>query len=54
MGARPRHYLLTTALPQTLGDDWVGRFAAGLAEDQRFTASTCSAAIRSRHPGRRP
>ena len=35
MGARPRHYLLTTALPVTLGDDWVERFAAGLGEDQR-------------------
>jgi thiamine-monophosphate kinase len=35
MGARPRHYLLTTALPATLGDDWVEKFAAGLAEDQR-------------------
>jgi thiamine-monophosphate kinase len=36
MGARPLHYLLTTALPKTLEDDWVERFAAGLAEDQRF------------------
>jgi thiamine-monophosphate kinase len=35
MGARPRHYLLTTALPATLNDDWVARFAEGLAEDQR-------------------
>jgi thiamine-monophosphate kinase len=35
MGARPRHYLLTTALPAALDDDWVARFAAGLAEDQR-------------------
>ncbi len=34
MGARPLHYLLTTALPASLGDDWVARFAAGLAEDQ--------------------
>src|SRR3954447_997228 len=33
-GARPLHYLLTTALPASFGDDWVGRFAAGLAEDQ--------------------
>ena len=36
MGARPLHYLVTTALPKTLGDDWVARFAAGLAEDQRI------------------
>jgi thiamine-monophosphate kinase len=35
MGARPRHYLLVTALPAELGDDWVARFADGLAEDQR-------------------
>jgi thiamine-monophosphate kinase len=35
MGARPRHYLVTTALPAELDDDWVARFAAGLAEDQR-------------------
>ena len=35
MGARPRHYLLTTALPPTIGDDWVETFAAGLAADQR-------------------
>jgi thiamine-monophosphate kinase len=34
MGARPLHYLLATALPATLGDDWVACFAAGLAEDQ--------------------
>ena len=35
MGARPRHYLLTTALPASLGDDWVEKFASGLGEDQR-------------------
>jgi thiamine-monophosphate kinase len=35
MGSRPRHYLLTTALPARLGDDWLARFAAGLGEDQR-------------------
>ena len=34
-GARPRHYLLVTALPERLGDDWVELFAAGLGEDQR-------------------
>jgi thiamine-monophosphate kinase len=34
-GARPLHYLLVTALPASFGDDWVERFAAGLAEDQR-------------------
>jgi thiamine-monophosphate kinase len=35
MGARPRHYLVTTALPAALDDEWVARFAEGLAEDQR-------------------
>jgi thiamine-monophosphate kinase len=35
MGARPLHYLLTTALPAALGSDWVAEFARGLAEDQR-------------------
>jgi len=35
MGARPLYYLLATALPASLGDDWVARFAAGLAEDQQ-------------------
>lgn len=35
MGARPLHYLLTTALPASFGDDWVERFAQGLGEDQR-------------------
>jgi thiamine-monophosphate kinase len=34
MGATPRHYLLTSALPASHGDDWVRRFAEGLAEDQ--------------------
>lgn len=34
MGARPRYYLLTTALPASLGDGWVEKFAAGLGEDQ--------------------
>jgi len=36
MGARPLHYLLTSALPKSVGDDWVERFAAGLAQDQRI------------------
>ncbi|HEX3952020.1 MAG TPA: thiamine-phosphate kinase [Stellaceae bacterium] len=36
MGARPLHYLLTTALPKSFDDSWVERFAAGLAEDQRL------------------
>ena len=35
MGARPLHYLLTTALPAELGPEWLARFAEGLGEDQR-------------------
>jgi thiamine-monophosphate kinase len=35
MGSTPRYYLLTMALPVAVEDSWVGRFAAGLAEDQR-------------------
>src|SRR5437667_829549 len=35
MAARPLHYLLTTALPATLGADWLAGFAKGLGEDQR-------------------
>jgi thiamine-monophosphate kinase len=36
MGARPLHYLLTTALPASLGAEWVAAFARGLAEDQQL------------------
>jgi thiamine-monophosphate kinase len=35
MGARPLHYVLTTALPAELGSEWLARFAQGLREDQR-------------------
>jgi thiamine-monophosphate kinase len=35
MGARPLHYVLTTALPTELGPEWLAGFAEGLAEDQR-------------------
>lgn len=34
MGARPLVYLLTTALPKTVGDDWLAGFADGLRQDQ--------------------
>jgi thiamine-monophosphate kinase len=34
MGATPRYYLVTSALPKSCDDDWVRRFAGGLAEDQ--------------------
>jgi thiamine-monophosphate kinase len=35
MGARPLHYLLTTALPVRCGADWLAAFARGLDDDQR-------------------
>lgn len=34
MGARPLVYLLTTALPETVGEDWLAAFADGLRQDQ--------------------
>ncbi|MBT6116736.1 MAG: thiamine-phosphate kinase, partial [Rhodospirillaceae bacterium] len=34
MGARPRAYLLTLALPKEIDDDWLAAFAGGLAADQ--------------------
>lgn len=34
MGARPFVYLLTTALPNTVDDAWLGAFAEGLRQDQ--------------------
>ncbi|MEQ9813497.1 MAG: thiamine-phosphate kinase [Azospirillaceae bacterium] len=33
-GATPRHYLLTLALPESLGEDWIAGFARGLKADQ--------------------
>src|SRR5262249_2489327 len=35
MGARPLHYVLTTALPAELGPEWLARFPPGLAGKQR-------------------
>jgi thiamine-monophosphate kinase len=35
MAARPLHYLLTTALPASLGVEWLAGFCDGLGEDQR-------------------
>ena len=35
MGATPRAYLVTSALPKSRSDEWVSRFAEGLGEDQR-------------------
>jgi thiamine-monophosphate kinase len=34
MGATALGYVMTVALPQTLGEDWLAGFAAGLAADQ--------------------
>jgi thiamine-monophosphate kinase len=36
MGAVPMGYLLTTALPTGLEEDWLAGFSAGLAEDQKI------------------
>ncbi len=36
MGAVPLGYLLTTALPADQPEDWLARFAQGLAEDQNI------------------
>src|SRR6266571_6569135 len=38
MGARPLHYLLTTALPVEIGAEWLARFSQGLGEDQKLFA----------------
>src|SRR5262249_56320025 len=35
MGARPLHYVLTTALPAALGPEWLAPLAPGPAADQR-------------------
>ncbi len=35
MGAMPLGYLLTTALPHHVDDEWLGKFAEGLQADQR-------------------
>ncbi len=34
MGAAPYAYTLVTALPRTVGEDWLAAFAAGLGDDQ--------------------
>jgi thiamine-monophosphate kinase len=34
MGAKPLGYLLTTALPKSIGEDWLRLFAEGLRADQ--------------------
>ena len=34
MGAEPVGYVMTLALPEALGEDWLAGFAAGLAADQ--------------------
>lgn len=36
MGAVPIGYLLTTALPVSVTEDWLAGFASGLAQDQEF------------------
>jgi thiamine-monophosphate kinase len=41
-GATPRNYLLGLSLASWIGDEWLTRFAAGLAEDQKRFAVTLS------------
>ncbi|NNM57417.1 thiamine-phosphate kinase [Acidocella sp.] len=36
MGAVPLGYLLTTALPDGVGEDWLAGFSQGLAQDQKI------------------
>jgi thiamine-monophosphate kinase len=36
MGAEPLGYLLTTALPPAVGEDWLAGFAEGLRQDQEI------------------
>lgn len=42
MGARPFAYQLTTALPRDLPEDWLDRFAAGLAAEQQAFGAVLS------------
>lgn len=51
MGARPLAYTLNVALPSTLEDDWLERFTAGLAEDQRRFAITLAGGDSVSTPG---
>ena len=41
-GAVPRNYLLGLSLAPWIGDEWLARFAAGLAEDQKRFSVTLS------------
>jgi thiamine-monophosphate kinase len=52
MGAAPLAYLMTTAFPRGTPDAWIAAFVAGLALDQRSSASRSWAATPSPPPGR--
>src|SRR5260370_28110904 len=52
LGARPLHYLLTTALPAELGPEWLARFAEGLAEDKTPPPNHPVGRDSVGHPGR--
>jgi thiamine-monophosphate kinase len=41
-GATPKNYLLGLSIGPWIGDEWLARFAAGLAEDQKRFAITLS------------
>jgi thiamin-phosphate kinase len=51
MGARPRGYLLSTALTAALDEAWLGDFTAGLAADQELYSVTLLGGDTVRTPG---
>lgn len=51
MGARPIGYLMTLALPGDVTEDWIARFAAGLAQDQAEFAIGLLGGDTTRTPG---
>ena len=53
-GATPLGYLLTTILPPGCGEEWLGGFAAGLAQDQAEFAIALLGGDSSATPGPAP
>ena len=50
-GATPRNYLLGLSLAPWIGDEWLARFAAGLAEDQKRFGVALSGGDTTASPG---
>jgi thiamine-monophosphate kinase len=50
-GAVPRRYLLSLSIGPWIGDEWLARFAAGLADDQKRFAITLSGGDTTASPG---